>query len=39
VDCSLPFLFEPTKLMAPWPEEETPIVAPIRPFKNEVRMN
>lgn len=36
MDCSLTLLFDKNKLMVPWPDEETKILAPIRPFQSQV---
>jgi len=36
LDCSLSLYFEAAQLLVPWPKEESPILAPIRPFQNEV---
>ena len=36
MDCSLPLYLTGTKLIVPWPDQETPILAPIRPFEYKV---
>lgn len=36
VDCSITLLTGKTNLMVPWPEEESRILSPIRPFQLEV---
>ena len=36
VDCSIPLHTSRVSLMVPWPEEESRILAPIRPFQTKV---
>ena len=33
VDISVPVMIEPYKLVVPWPDEESRLLAPIRPFQ------
>ena len=37
VDISVPVMMEPFRLIVPWPEEESRLLAPIRPFQPIVR--
>jgi len=38
-DCTIPLLTAKNKLMVPWPDEESRIIAPLKPFQFEVSMS
>ena len=33
IDMSVPFYMEPYRIVVPWPQPESPLLAPIRPFQ------
>ena len=33
IDITVPVMMEPFRLIVPWPEEESRLLAPIRPFQ------
>ena len=33
IDASVPVMMNPLRLLVPWPEEESRLLAPIRPFQ------
>jgi len=35
-DCTIPLIMAKNKLMVPWPDEESRIIAPLKPFQFEV---
>ena len=37
IDLSVPVLIQPYRLIVPWPDEESRLLAPIRPFQPAVR--
>jgi len=37
IDLSVPVMIQPYRLIVPWPDEESRLLAPIRPFQPVVR--